>query len=118
MTDRLIRITTALAVATVVAVISYQHSSGWVSTHSETGVTARLVPQPWTGILAASMLILDANRRGNPVQALARWCLGAPPRRCYLAHDLDHGQLNSVDSGGCLAQRVVGQSVAQAGNRL
>jgi hypothetical protein len=47
MTDRLIRITTALAVATVAAVaavISYRHAYELVSTHGETGATARLVP--------------------------------------------------------------------------
>ena len=81
MTDRLIRITTALAVATVAAVaavISYRHAYELVSTHGETGVTARLVPFTVDGlILAASMLILDANRRHRPVPPLARWCLGA-----------------------------------------
>lgn len=49
--DRLIRITTATAVATVVvvaAVISYRHAYELVSTHGETGLTARLVPSPWT----------------------------------------------------------------------
>jgi hypothetical protein len=70
MTDRLIRITTALAVATVAAVaavISYRHAYELVSTHGETGVTARLVPFTVDGlILAASMLILDANRRHRP----------------------------------------------------
>lgn len=81
MTDRLIRITTALAVATVAAVaavISYRHAYELVSTHGETGVTARLVPFTVDGlILAASMLILDANRRSQPVPPLARWCLAA-----------------------------------------
>jgi peptidoglycan/LPS O-acetylase OafA/YrhL len=81
MTDRLIRITTALAVAAVAAVaavISYRHAYELVSTHGETGLTARLVPFTVDGlILAASMLILDANRRGRPVPALAHWCLAA-----------------------------------------
>jgi peptidoglycan/LPS O-acetylase OafA/YrhL len=81
MTDRLIRVTTALAVATVAAVaavISYRHAYELVSTHGETGVTARLVPFTVDGlILAASMLILDANRRRQPAPPLARWCLGA-----------------------------------------
>ena len=81
MTDRLIRITTALAVATVAAVaavISYRHAYELVSAHGETGVTAWLLPFTVDGlILAASMLILDANRRHQPVPPLARWCLGA-----------------------------------------
>ena len=93
MTDRLIRITTALAVATVVAVaaiISYRHAYELVSTHGESGLTARLVPFAVDGlILAASMLILDASRRNQPVPPLARWCLGARavrsagPGRCH-----------------------------------
>ena len=47
MTDRLIRITTALAVvavAVVSAVISYQHAYELVRSHRESGVTARLRP--------------------------------------------------------------------------
>lgn len=42
--DRLIRLTTAVAVATVAAVaavISYRHAYELVSTHGETGMTAR-----------------------------------------------------------------------------
>jgi Protein of unknown function (DUF2637) len=80
MTDRLIRITTALAVATVAAVaavISYRHAYELVSTHGETGLTARLVPFTVDGlILAAGMLVLDASRRNRPAPPLARWCLG------------------------------------------
>src|ERR1700722_5896381 len=79
--DRLIRITTATAVApvaAVAAVISYRHAYELVTTHGETGLTARLVPFTVDGlILAASMLILDASRRNQPVPVLARWCLGA-----------------------------------------
>jgi hypothetical protein len=76
---RLIRITTALAVATVAAVaavISYQHAYELVSTHGEAGLTARLVPFTVDGlIVAASMLILDSNRRGWSVPALSHWWL-------------------------------------------
>lgn len=95
MTDRLIRITTALAVATVAgiaAVISYRHAYELVSTHGETGLTARLVPFTVDGlILAASMLTLDASRRNQPVPPLARWCLGtgiAATISANLAHGL------------------------------
>jgi hypothetical protein len=51
MTDRLIRITTAFAVATVAAVaavISYRHAYELVSTDGEISVTARLLRSPWT----------------------------------------------------------------------
>jgi hypothetical protein len=105
MTDRLIRITTALAVATVAAVaavISYRHAYELVSTHGETRVTARLVPFTVDGlILAASMLILDANRRHQPVPALARWCLGAgilATIGANLAHGLGHGPIGALVS--------------------
>ncbi len=105
MTDRLIRITTALAVATVAAVaavISYRHAYELVSTHGETGVTARLVPFTVDGlILAASMLILDANRRHQSVPPLARWCLGAGVAATIganLAHGLGHGPIGALVS--------------------
>lgn len=51
MTDRLIRITTALAVvavAGVAAIISYQHTYELVTSHGETGITAHLLPFTWT----------------------------------------------------------------------
>jgi Protein of unknown function (DUF2637) len=105
MTDRLIRITTALAVATVAAVaavISYRHAYELVSTHGETGVTARLLPFTVDGlILAASMLILDANRRGRTAPPLARWCLGAgivATIGANLAHGLGHGPIGALVS--------------------
>ena len=81
MTDRLIRITTALAVmavAVVAAVISYQHAYELVRSHGESGVTARLLPFTVDGLIwAASMVVLDASRRGQPVPRLAVWSLGA-----------------------------------------
>jgi Protein of unknown function (DUF2637) len=105
MTDRPIGITTALAVATVAAVaavISYHHAYELVSTHGETGLTARLLPFTVDGlILAASMLILDANRRHQPVPPLARWCLGAgilATIGANLAHGLAHGPIGALVS--------------------
>ena len=101
----IIRITTALAVATVAAVaavISYRHAYELVSTHGETGMTARLLPFTVDGlILAASMLILDANRRNQPVPPLARWCLGAGIAATIganLAHGLGHGPIGALVS--------------------
>ena len=103
--DRLIRITTALAVAavaTVAAVISYRHAYELVTTHGETGLTARLLPFTVDGlILAASMLILDASRRHHPVPPLARWCLGAGIAATVganLAHGLGHGPIGALVS--------------------
>ena len=104
-TDRLIRITTALAVAAVAAVaavISYRHAYELVTTHGETGLTARLLPFTVDGlILAASMLILDASRRAMPVPPLARWCLGAGIAATIganLAHGLGHGPIGALVS--------------------
>jgi len=51
-TDRLIGITSALAVvavAVVASVISYQHAYELVRSHGESGVTARPLPFTWTG---------------------------------------------------------------------
>ena len=102
MADRLIRVTTALAVATVAAVaavISYRHAYELVTTHGETGLTARLLPFTVDGlILAASMLILDASRRHQPVPPLAR-CLGAGIAATIganLAHGLGHGPIGAL----------------------
>jgi len=105
MTDRLIGITTALAVAgvaAVAAIISYRHAYELVSTHGETGLTARLIPFTVDGlILAASMLTLDASRRNQPVPPLARWCLGAgivATVGANLAHGLGHGPIGALVS--------------------
>jgi hypothetical protein len=52
-TDRLIRITTALAVvvAVVATLISYQHAYELVRSPGESGVTARLVPFTVDGLI-------------------------------------------------------------------
>jgi hypothetical protein len=104
-TDRLMRITTALAVATVAAVaavISYRHAYELVSTHGESVLTARLVPFTVDGlVLAASMLILEASRRGQPVPPLARCCLGAgvvATTGANLAHGIGHGPIGALVS--------------------
>ena len=80
MTDRLIRIATALAVvavAVVAAIISYQHAFELVRSHGESGVTARLLPFTVDGLIwAASMVVLDASRPNQPVPRLAAWSLG------------------------------------------
>lgn len=81
MADRLIRITTALAVAAVAvvaAVISYRHAYELDTTHGETGLTARLLPFTVDGlILAASMPILDASRRHH--WRAGAWAPASPP---------------------------------------
>lgn len=103
MTDRLIRTTTAAAVALVAAiaaVISYRHAYHLVHAHGETGTTARLVPLTVDGLIwAASMVILDTRRRAQPVPALAAWSLGvgiAATIGANLAHGLEHGPIGAL----------------------
>jgi hypothetical protein len=104
-TDRIIRITTALAVlmvASVAAIISYQHAYELVTTHGETGVTAHLLPFTVDGLIwAASMVALDASRRNHPVPRLALWSLGAgivATVGANLAHGLGHGPVGALVS--------------------
>jgi hypothetical protein len=105
MTDRLIRITTALAVvavAGVAAIISYQHAYELVTSHGETGLTARLLPFTVDGLVwAASMVVLDASRRNHRVPRLAAWSLGAgivATVGANLAHGLSHGPIGATVS--------------------
>jgi Protein of unknown function (DUF2637) len=104
-TDRLIRITTALAVvavAVVAAIISYQHAYELVRSHGESGMTARLLPFTVDGLIwAASMVVLDAGRRNRPVPRLAAWSLGAgivATVGANLAHGAGHGPVGVLVS--------------------
>jgi hypothetical protein len=104
-TDRLIRLTTALAVlmvAGVAAVISYQHAYELVTTHGETGFTAHLLPFTVDGLIwAASMVALDASRRNHLVPRLALWSLAAgivATVGANLAHGLGHGPVGALVS--------------------
>ncbi|HUZ54698.1 MAG TPA: DUF2637 domain-containing protein [Streptosporangiaceae bacterium] len=105
MTDRLIRITTALAVvavAAVAAIISYQHAYELVRSHGESGATARLLPFTVDGLIwAASMVILNASRRNQRVPRLAAWSLGVAivaTIGANLAHGLGHGLIGDLVS--------------------
>ncbi|MEU6748171.1 DUF2637 domain-containing protein [Spirillospora sp. NPDC046719] len=105
MADRLIRITTALAVvavAAVAAVISYRHGYELVHSHGESGPTARLVPFTVDGLIwAASMVILDASRRKHPAPALAKWSLAVgivATVGANVAHGTSHGPIGAVVS--------------------
>ena len=105
MADRLTRITTALAVvavAAVAAVISYRHAYELVRAHGETGTTATLVPFTVDGLIwAASMVILDANRRRQPVPTLAKWSLGVgivATIGANVAHGMNHGVIGAMVS--------------------
>jgi hypothetical protein len=103
--DRVIRATTALAVigvAAVAAVISYRHAYELVSSHGESGTTARLVPLTVDGLIwAASMVVLDANRRTRRVPPLAGWSLGVgivATVGANLAHGIGHGPIGALVS--------------------
>ena len=105
MTDRLIRITTALAVvavAVVAAIISYQHAYELVRSHGDFGMTARLLPFTVDGLIwAASMVVLDASRRNQPAPRLAVWSLGAgivATVGANLAHGVGHGPVGALVS--------------------
>ena len=108
LTDHLIQFTTALAViavASVAAIISYQHAYELVSTHGEHGLTARLLPFTVDGLIwAASMVVLDASRRGQPVPPLAAWSLGVGIVATVVAN-LVHGPGARTDrrTGECVA---------------
>jgi hypothetical protein len=103
--DHLIQVTTALAVvavASVAAIISYQHAYELASTHGERGLTARLLPFTVDGLIwAASMVVLDASRRGARVPPLAGWSLGVgivATVGANLAHGLGHGPIGALVS--------------------
>ncbi|MBO2459499.1 DUF2637 domain-containing protein [Actinomadura violacea] len=105
MVDRLIRITTALAVvavAVVAAIISYRHAYELVHSHGEAGTTARLVPFTVDGLIwAASMVILDASRRKQPAPALAKWSLAVgivATVGANVAHGASHGLIGALVS--------------------
>src|SRR6266568_1482090 len=99
--DRVIRLTTAVAViavavvAEVAEVASYEHAYDLVRAHGEAGWTARLVPLTVDGLIyASSMVMLDCARRKVPVSALARWLLGlgiTATLAANIAHGLGHG---------------------------
>ena len=76
---RAIRYSTVLAVAAVALVagwVSYEHALAVVRAHGETGAVARVYPVTVDGLIySASMVLLDAARRGVQAPRLARWLL-------------------------------------------
>ena len=91
-----------VAVAVVAAVISYQHAYELVHSHGESGIAARLLPFTVDGLIwAASMVVPDASRRGQPVPRLAAWSLGtgiAATIGANLAHGVGHGPVGALVS--------------------
>jgi hypothetical protein len=103
MPDRLVRITTALVVvgvATVAAIVSYQHAYELVRAHGDVGWTARLVPLTVDGLIySSSMVMLQSARRGVRVPALALWLLALGIMATLAAnvlHGLGHGPVGAA----------------------
>src|SRR5437667_2807208 len=101
--DRLIRISTAvavLAVASVAAYVSYWHAYAVVRTHGESGLTARLEPATIDGLVySSSMVVLYAARHRLPVPALARWLLAlgiVATLAANVAHGWPRGPVGAV----------------------
>jgi hypothetical protein len=101
--DRLIRVSTAvavLAVAGVAAYVSYWHAYAVVRVHGESGITARLEPATIDGLVyASSMVILYAARHGNSAPSLARWLLGlgiAATLTANMAQGWSHGPVGAA----------------------
>ncbi len=105
MVDRLIRATTALAVAAVAAVaavISYRHAYELVTTHGETGLTARLLPFTVDGLILRGQHAHPGRQPTPPPCATVGTLV--PGRRhratigANLAHGLGHGPVGALVS--------------------
>jgi Protein of unknown function (DUF2637) len=101
--DRVIRVSTAmavLAVAGVAAYVSYWHAYAVVRAHGESGITARLEPATIDGLVyASSMVVLYAARHRLPVPGLARWLLGlgiAATLTANMAQGWSHGPIGAA----------------------
>jgi hypothetical protein len=101
--DRVIRRTTAGAVAGVAAMAPHEHARALVRAHGEAGRTGRPVPLTKDGLIyLTSIVTLDSARRKAPVRALARPLpelgIAAAPA-ANVAHGLGDG-LAGCHSGG------------------
>ena len=101
--DRVIHVSTAmavLAVAAVAAYVSYWHAYAVVRAHGESGITARLEPATIDGLVyASSMVVLYAARHRLPVPPLAHWLLGlgiAATLTANMAHGWSHGPVGAA----------------------
>lgn len=103
--DRVIRVSTALTVAGlggIAAYISYRHAYQVAAVHGETGATGRLLPLTVDGLVfVASMVMLDAARRGQSAPRLAMFALGlgiAATVAANVLHGIAHGPIGAVIS--------------------
>ena len=100
--DRVIRWTTAGAVAGVAAMASYEHAHALVRAHGEAGRTGRPVPLTMDGLIYVTSIVMPGSaRRKAPVRALAKWLPG-PGIAATLAANVAHG-LGNGPAGATLA---------------
>ena len=105
--DRVIRWTTAGAVAGVAAMASYEHAHALVRAHGEAGRTGRPVSLTMNGLTyATSIVMLDSARRKVPVPALARWLLGLGIA-ATLAANVAHGPGDGLAGATAAARPAV-----------
>lgn len=101
--DTLIRYSTTLAVvgvATIAAVVSYQHAYAVVAAHGEDPTTARMVPLTVDGLVyASSMVLWQAARCGDraPWWAWGLLVVGiSATLAANVAHGAGHGAVGAV----------------------
>lgn len=101
--DKAIRYSTIAAVAVVAGIagwVSYVHAYDVIRSHGEAGLVGRIYPGTVDGLIyCASMVLLDAARRGVPAPALARWLLAAGIGATLFANvlaGLSYGALGAV----------------------
>jgi len=111
--DRVIRWTTAGAVAGVAAMASYEHAHALVRAHGEAGRTGRPISLTTDGLIyATSIVMLDSARRKVPVSALARWLLGLGIA-ATLAANVAHGPGHRLAGATVAAWPAVALVVSQ-----
>jgi hypothetical protein len=100
---KLIRVSaaaTVVGVAGVAAFVSYRHAYEVATAHGETGLTAALIPFTIDGLVfVASMVMLDAARRGQSSPTLAKWALAmgiGSTVAVNVLHGIAHGPVGAV----------------------
>ncbi|RAY13594.1 hypothetical protein DPM19_18115 [Actinomadura craniellae] len=101
--DGLIRASTTVAVVGIggiAAVVSFRHALAVVQAHGEDGVTGYLTPLTIDGLVfTASMVLLDAARRGDRPPALARVALAlgvGATVAVNVLHGIERGPVGAV----------------------
>ncbi|MDL4814955.1 DUF2637 domain-containing protein [Actinomadura opuntiae] len=89
-----------VGIGAIAAYVSYRHALDVARAHGEPGSTGRLVPLTIDGLVyVASMVLLDAARRGAPVPFLARPALAlgiGATVAVNVLHGIAHGPVGAV----------------------